>query len=131
MAWPGCRAPAATPAALLDARAAGDADATLALAVFTRTAAKQVAAMAAAMGGLDTLVFTGGIGQHSPALRAEIAEPLGFLGVAIDAEANQAGAPVISRGGVTVRVVATDEERMIARHTAAIAQGQGWDGVRG
>ncbi len=113
---------------LIDARAAGDPDAALALAVFTRTAAKQVSAMAAALGGLDTLVFTGGIGQHSPALRAEIAEPLGFLGVTVDPEANRSGAAVISRlgagsvrrGGVTVRVVATDEERMIARHTVAV-----------
>ena len=113
---------------LLDARAAGDADAALALAVFTRTAAKQVAAQAAALGGLDTLVFTGGIGEHSPALRAEIAAPLGFLGVVVDPEANQAGAAVISppgagsvrQGGVTVRVVATDEERMIARHTVTV-----------
>ncbi len=113
---------------LLAVRAAGDADAALALSVFTRTAAKQVAAMAAALGGLDTLVFTGGIGQHAPELRAEIAAPLGFLGIAIHPEANRTSAAVISppgagsvrAGGVTVRVVATDEERVIARHTAAL-----------
>ena len=131
MAWPGWAATTATPARLLAARAAGDADATLALAVFTRTAAKQVAAMAVAMGGIDALVFTGGIGQHAPALRAEICQPLAFLGVVLDDAANQEGSPVISQGAVTVRVVDTDEARMIARHTAAIAQGQGWDGVRG
>ncbi len=88
---------------LLDARAAGDPDAALALAVFTRTAAKHVAAMVAALGGLDTLVFTGGIGQHSPDLRAEIAGPLGFLGVEIDPEANRSAAAVISPPGCRPR----------------------------
>jgi len=106
--------------ALLAARAAGDPDATLALAVFTRTAAKQVAGMAAAMGGIDALVFTAGIGQRAPALRAEICHPLAFLGVSLDDAANQQGAAVISDGPVTVRVVETDEERMIARHAAAL-----------
>jgi acetate kinase len=105
--------------ALLAARAAGDADATLALAVFTRTAAKQVAGMAAAMGGIDALVFTAGIGQHAPDLRAEICQPLAFLGVSLDGAANRRAAAVISDGPVTVRVVPTDEERMIARHAAA------------
>jgi acetate kinase len=106
---------------LLEARGQGDERARLALAVFVRTAAKHVAAMASALDGLDTLVFTGGIGQHAPAIRAEIAGALSFLAVEVDPAANQAAEPVISTpGGVTVRVVATDEERMIARHTAEL-----------
>ncbi len=110
---------------LLGARAAGDPDAALALAVFTRSVAKAVGALVVAAGGLDTLVFTGGIGQHAPDLRAEICAPLAALGVVLDPAANQRPEPatggVISTGdGVAVRVVDTDEERMIARHTAAL-----------
>ena len=106
---------------LLEARAAGDEASALALAVFARTAAKQVAALATAVGGLDTLVFTAGIGERSAEVRAEICAPLAFLGIEIDADANRVGADVISTpGGVTVRVVPTDEERMIARHTATV-----------
>ena len=81
--------------------------------------------MAAAMGGIDTLVFTGGIGENAPIIRSEICADLGFLGVALDPSANETGEHVISTSpegasGVTVRVVPTDEERMIARHVAAV-----------
>jgi acetate kinase len=78
-----------------------------------------VAALASSLGGLDGLVFTAGIGESSPAIRAMACERLAWLGVEIDVEANGAGAPVISTAAspVTVRVIATDEERMIALHT--------------
>jgi acetate kinase len=75
-----------------------------------------IGAFAAALGGLDTLVFTAGIGEHSPIVRSRICTGLEHLGVALDDERNRSGAGVISSGEVTVRVVATDENLMIARH---------------
>ena len=74
------------------------------------------ARMAGALGGLDTLVFAGGIGENAPQVRARICEGLGFIGIELDGAANRAGAPVISyaSGSVSVRVIRTDEERMIA-----------------
>ncbi len=73
--------------------------------------------MAAALGGLDTLVFAGGIGENLPAIRARICEGLSFFGVPIAPERNAANAALISPddGPVAVRVVRTDEEAMIAR----------------
>ena len=88
-----------------------------AVALFCYEAKKWIGAYAGALGGLDTLVFSGGIGENSPAVRARICRGLGFLGVALDARRNAANAPVISRsaGRVAVRVIRTDEELMIAR----------------
>jgi acetate kinase len=88
-----------------------------AVALFCYEAKKWIGAYAGALGGLDTLVFSGGIGENSPAVRARICRGLGFLGVALDAKRNAANAPVISRsaGRVAVRVIRTDEELMIAR----------------
>jgi acetate kinase len=71
--------------------ASGDAAARLALAVYLHRLRAGIAAMAAAMGGLDALVFTGGVGEHSAGVRAGAAEGLAFLGVAIDATRNGAG----------------------------------------
>ena len=87
-----------------------------AVALFCYCAKKCVCAMAGALGGLDTLVFAGGIGENAPQVRARICEGLGFIGVELDGAANGAGAPVISSaaGSVSVRVIRTDEERMIA-----------------
>lgn len=87
-----------------------------AVALFCYCAKKCVCAMAGALGGLDTLVFAGGIGENAPQVRARICEGLGFIGVELDGAANRAGAPVISyaSGSVSVRVIRTDEERMIA-----------------
>jgi acetate kinase len=95
-----------------------DARAQLAVELFVYTAAKTIGALTAALGGLRTLVFTGGIGVHSPVVREEIARRLTFLGVAIDAAKNLANAPVISPTGsaCAVHVIETDEEWMIARH---------------
>lgn len=98
---------------------ADDPRAALALAVFVHQARKHVAAMAASLGGLDGLVFAGGIGENSPEIRERICAGLGFLGVAIDPEANRRNAETISRAAssVAVRVIPTDEERYIASTT--------------
>jgi acetate kinase len=96
---------------------AGDVRAAEAVALFCYQVKKFIGAFAAALGGLDSLVFAGGIGEHAPAVRARICDGLGFLGVALDAERNAADAAVISAdaGRVAVRVMRTDEEYMIAK----------------
>jgi acetate kinase len=88
-----------------------------AVALFCYQAKKWIGAYAAALGGLDTLVFAGGIGENAPAVRARICEGLGFLGLELDEANNATSAAVISQAGsrVTVRVIRTDEELMIAR----------------
>jgi len=93
--------------------------AALAVEAFCRSVRKHVGALAAALGGMDTLVFTGGIGEHASPIRAEIARGLEHLGVEIDERRNAEHAAVASAQGArcTVRIVATEEERMIARHT--------------
>jgi len=77
---------------------------------------KWIGAFTAALGGLDTLVFAGGIGEHAPTVRARICDGLGFLGIKLEEELNAVNAGVISTDGsrVTVRVMHTDEEWMIA-----------------
>ena len=87
-----------------------------AIALFCYQAKKWIGAFASALGGLDTLVFSGGIGENSPDVRARICEGLGFLGIELDGARNAAGAPIISKEGgrVTVRVIRTDEEVEIA-----------------
>jgi acetate kinase len=97
-----------------------------AIALFCYQARKFVGALAAALGGLDTLVFTAGIGERSATIRARICENLGYLGVALDAERNAQHASVISSDAsrVTVRVIPTNEDLVIARHTRRlIAEG--------
>lgn len=102
-------------------REATDPRAAEALAVFCHQCRKWVGAMAAAMGGLDTLVFTGGIGENAAEIRARICEKLAFLDLAVDPARNSAHASIISSDGsrVTVRVMPTDEEMLIARETCA------------
>lgn len=97
------------------ARQGTDARAADAVETFCYHARKWVGALAAALGGLDTLVFSGGIGANSPEARARICDGLGFLGVQLDPAANAANAPVISAGATAVRVIPTDEELMIAK----------------
>ncbi len=82
----------------------------------------QAGSLAAALGGLDVFVFTAGIGENSTAMRRRIAQRLTWLGAELDETANEAGRLVISTPGSKVRlyVVPTDEELMIARHTAAL-----------
>lgn len=98
-------------------RETGDVRAAEAVALFCYHVRKCIGAFAAALGGVDTLVFSGGIGERAPAVRARVCEGLEFLGVTIDEASNNAGADVVSAGTgrVTVRVMRTDEEWMIAR----------------
>lgn len=93
-----------------------------AVALFCYQAKKWIGALAAALRGVDTLVFSAGIGEQSPAIRARICEGLEFLGVVIDQARNQKNEAVISREGgrVTVRVIHTDEEREIAASVMAL-----------
>lgn len=88
-----------------------------AVAVFCYQAKKWIGALAAALGGLDTLVFSGGIGENAAPVRQRICAGLEFLGVRLDEARNQANSAVISAEGspVTVRVIPTDEEALIAR----------------
>jgi acetate kinase len=101
------------------AREADDPRAADAVALFCYQAKKFLGALAAALGGLDTLVFTGGIGEHASTVRERICIGLEFLGVRLAPDRNAAQAPIISGddGQVTVRVMPTDEDLMIARHT--------------
>jgi acetate kinase len=100
-----------------------DPRAALALDVFAWNARKWIGAMAASLGGMDTLVFTGGIGEHAAPVRAAIAAGLEHLGVRLDDVRNARGDAFVSREGATcrVRVVHTDEERMVARHARRMA----------
>lgn len=80
----------------------------------------EIGAMAADLGGLDGLVFTGGVGENAAPIRARVLNGLGFLGFALDPAANDGGGTDISSGAARALVIATDEERVIAR--AALAQ---------
>lgn len=103
---------------------ADDANAALAVDMFCYAARKALAALAGALGGLDTVVFTGGIGEHAAAVRQRIGAGLEFLGLVIDERRNTDLADIISPDGspVTVRVMKTDEDLMIARHTARLTR---------
>ncbi len=105
-------------------READDVRAAEAVALFCYQAKKWVGAYAAALGGLDTLVFAGGIGENAPLVRARICEGLGFLGIELNEAPNTANADVISADAsrVSVRVIRTDEELMIARSVASVLQ---------
>lgn len=96
-------------------RQASDARAAEAVELFCYQARKWVGAYAAALGGLDTLVFSGGIGENCAEVRSRVCRDLQFLGIELDSAANAIHASVISTGRVTVRVIRTDEELMIAR----------------
>ncbi len=98
-------------------REASDSRAAEAVALYCYQVRKAIGAFAAALGGLDALVFAGGIGENAAPVRARICEGLGFLGIELDPVANASGAPVISApaGRVAVRVIHTNEELMIAR----------------
>lgn len=100
-----------------------EASAALAIEVFCYQARKAIGALAASLGGCDTLVFTAGMGENSPEIRERIVEGLGFLGLEIDREKNNLNGPVISRGTVQIRAMKTNEELMIARQTWRIISG--------
>lgn len=107
---------------LLEA-SASHAGARLAVEMFSYQVRKAAGAMAAALGGLELLVFTGGIGEHAAAVRAAICTGLDHLGIELDAKANAEHADIIStsRGCCTVRVIPSDEDMQIARHCARLA----------
>jgi acetate kinase len=104
------------------AREDRDVRAAEALALFVYSVKKRIGALAAALGGLDVLVFSGGIGENAPEIRARICEGLAFLGVDLDGTSNASGAPLISTGSgrVQVRIIPTDEELMIAVQAAGL-----------
>lgn len=98
-------------------RQADDVRAAEAVDLFCYQVRKYVGTYAAVLGGLETLVFSGGIGEHAPEIRSRVCQGLAFLGIDLDEKRNAAHAPVISTEAsrVTVRVIPTDEERMIAQ----------------
>ncbi len=108
-------------------REATDPHAAEAIDLFCYRAKKYLGAYAAALGGVEILVFTGGIGEHAAAIRERICAGLEFLGIRIDAARNQAAAPVISAADsrVKVRVIKTNEDLMIARHTIKLNRQKG------
>ena len=93
-----------------------------AVALFCYQVKKCIGAFAAALGGLDTLVFAGGIGENASTVRARICGGLGFLGIEIEEKENAANEGVISTAAsrITVRVIRTDEERMIAKTVCCV-----------
>ena len=93
-----------------------------AVALFVYRVKKAIGALAAALGGIDVLVFAGGIGENSPVIRARICQGLGFLGIAVDEPRNASTAPLIStdQARVQVRVIPTDEESMMAKYAARL-----------
>jgi acetate kinase len=103
-------------------KAAQDSHAAEAIDSFCYRAKKYIGAYAAALGGLDALVFTGGIGERAPAIRERICDGLEFLGIRIDTARNAANAPVISHSDsrVNVRVIQTNEDLMIVQHAKAV-----------
>jgi acetate kinase len=108
------------------AREHDDENVHLAVESYAYSVRKAIGGFAAALGGLDTLVFSGGIGEHAPAVRARICSGLEFLGVQLDREANDSNGAVISGSGdrVMVRVVPTNEEFMIARAAWRLLSGR-------
>lgn len=108
---------------LLAARAT-DSRAAEAVALFCYQAKKHLCALAAALGGLDTVIFAGGIGEHAPEVRAGICEGLDFLGLKLDPSRNARGRDVIStdQSRVIIRIIPTDEELVIARIVRSILQ---------
>jgi acetate kinase len=106
---------------LLD-KASQDVPAADAVNLFCYRAKKYIGAYAAVLGGLDGLVFTGGIGERAPAIREKICQGLEFLGIRLDTTLNGANAPIISSADsrVNVRVIETNEDLMVVRHVIAV-----------
>ena len=101
--------------------ASDDPRAKFAIELFCYRIARELGSLAAALGGLDALVFTGGIGEHAAPIRARVVEASRWLGLSLDAAANSADGPRISGpGSARAWVVPTNEELMIARHTQAL-----------
>lgn len=102
--------------------ASEDPRAHFAVELFTYRIGREIGSLAAAAQGLDALVFTAGIGEHAAVIRERVCRQAAWLGISVDAAANDAGGPRISdrAGQVPVWVIPTDEELMIARHTRAL-----------
>ena len=102
----------------------GDGQAQLAIEMFARAAAKAIGGFVATMGELDTLVFTGGIGEHDPDVRAKICRGMEIFGLQLDEKANKKGATEIAShdSAISVQVIETDEDGQIARHVTALLQ---------
>jgi acetate kinase len=103
-------------------RASSDAAAGEAIALFVYRIVRELGSMVAALGGVDALVFSGGIGEHDPMTRSEVVLGSPWIGAALDPERNLRSANRISAEGspVSVWVIPTDEERLIGRHTSAL-----------
>jgi acetate kinase len=99
--------------------AARETSAVAAVDLFVYRISREMGSLAAALGGLDAVVFTGGIGEHAPAIRERVCRDARWLGLEVDEEANRRGGPRISRADsqVSAWVIPTNEESMIARHT--------------
>lgn len=108
------------------AAAKGDSRALLAIEVFCRSIRKVIAAYAAVLGGVDLIVFTGGIGEHSAQVRAKVCEGLAFLSVRLDTSRNSSPGPEISPAdsAVAVRVLPSQEDLQIARHCRPMISGR-------
>ncbi|HZN35581.1 MAG TPA: acetate/propionate family kinase [Pirellulaceae bacterium] len=108
-----------------DLLARDEPEARLAVDYFVYRAAKEIGALAAVLGGIDAMVFTAGIGENSAEIRRRICESSAWLGLALDAQANASGGPRITapQSRVSAWVIPTNEELMIARHTARVL---GW-----
>lgn len=111
------------------AREATDVRAAAAIALFGYLAKKSLGALMIALGDLDTLVFTGGIGEHSASIRERITRDLDAFGLSIDSERNAVDAPIISTtaGRVVVRVMTTNEDVILARHARRVLLADGAD----
>jgi acetate kinase len=101
--------------------ASGDAHAAEAVGLFVYRTVRELGSLAAALGGLDALVFTAGIGENAPLIRARVCRAAAWLGIELDESANAGGGPCISRAGspASAWVLPTNEELMIAMHTRA------------
>jgi acetate kinase len=96
-----------------------------AISLFVYRIGRELGSLVAALGGLDALVFTGGIGENSAAIRARVCRDAAWLGLELDEAGNEAGGPRISRGEsrVSAWAVSTNEELMIAQHTRRLLAG--------
>ncbi len=103
-----------------------------AVALFCYQVRKWIGSFAAALGGLNTLIFTGGIGENAPLIRWRICEEMEFVGLSLDPSLNDANAAIISLrdNPVTVRVMKTNEELVIARQTYDLISGQRGEGKK-
>jgi len=106
--------------------ASAEPSARLAIDVYVYRIGRELGSLAAALGGLDSIVFTGGIGENAPAIRERVCHDAAWLGIELDAAANLRGRPRITAGPsrVSAWVIPTNEELMIARHTQRVLESE-------